>query len=236
VHRRGNLHMLLSFALFLALAATLLAQDTPDNTEKREKTFVVNGRTVDGAVIQVNGHSYVDVESLAEITNGVVTIEPNRIVLNIPGPDASNPASPTAPPTSQAQGLSENFVRAAIAELGEMREWRGAIGAMITYGLAVSGTWSQDYHDRVETGLTAATTAASTDSDRNALILLNNQFDKLAGWANDVLTARQALDAERTVNPNTLRDDPALAKITDCGQFLDAMLVSGSFADSPSCH
>jgi hypothetical protein len=231
VHRRDNLQSILLFGLVLALAGTLLAQSTPDKTEK---TFVVNGRTVGAAVIQINGRSYVDVESLGEITNGVVTVEPNRIVLTIPVSSSSAPPDATAP--QAPQGLSRDFVRISIAELAEMREWRGAIGTMITYGLAVSGTWSQDYHDRVSTDLTEAMAAASTDSDQNALLLLKNEFDKLAGWANEVVMARQALNAERTMDPNTLRNDPVLTKISDCGQFLNAMLVSGVFTDNSSCH
>jgi hypothetical protein len=66
--------------------------------------------------------------------------------------------------------------------------------------------------------------------------LLNNEFDKLAGWANDVIAARQSLNAEKTIDPNSLQNDPVLAKITECGQFLNAMLLSGDFSDSPSCH
>jgi len=117
-----------------------------------------------------------------------------------------------------------------------MREWQGAIGTMITYGLAVSGTWAQEYHARVEEGLRQATEAASTEADRNALQLLRNESGKLAGWASAVFAERQALNAARTVDPNALQNDAALARITSCGRFLNAMLVSGDFADDSSCH
>jgi hypothetical protein len=58
---------------------------------------------------------------------------------------------------------------------------------MVTFGLAVDGTWAQTYHDRVETSLAQATVAASTNSDHNALQLLSNQFANLAKWASDVV-------------------------------------------------
>jgi hypothetical protein len=235
VHRRVGVQKILLFGLVVAFGAILLAQDTPDKTPEPAKTLVVNGKTVDAAVIQVNGRSYVDVESLAQITNGVVTIEPNRIVLTIPVADSGAPPDATAAAPAP-QGLSKDFVRDAVAVLAEMREWRGAVGTMITYGLAVSGTWSQSYHDSVAAALAEAAAAAMTDADQNALALLTNEFDKLTAWANDVIAARQALNAEKTVDPNALRDDPVLAKITECGQFLNAMLVSGDFSDSPSCH
>ena len=56
--------------------------------------------------------------------------------------------------------------------LAEMREWRGAIGNLVTTGMPVAGTWSQDYHDRVDADLMQATLAASTESDHQALELL----------------------------------------------------------------
>jgi hypothetical protein len=107
---------------------------------------------------------------------------------------------------------------------------------MVTFGLAAGGAWAQEYHNRVETSVTQATVAASTDSDRNALQLLNNQFANLANWASDVVAERHALNGARTVDPNGLQNDRVLAKISDCGRFLNAMLVSGAFIDNSSCH
>ena len=226
----STFRFILVFAFVLSLAGTLPAQ----STRPPDKTLVVNGKIIGTGVHQIDGHSYVDIEALAQITNAVVTVEPNRIVLTIPVSESS--ATSTAPPAQIPQGLSKEFARAAIAEVAEMREWRGAIGTMVTYGLAVSGTWAQDYHDRVDAGLRQATLSASTDEDRNALQLLRNQFDTLAGWANDIVAARRALNAAKTIDPNSLQNDPVLAKITTCSRFLNAMLVSGVFSDDGSCH
>jgi hypothetical protein len=107
---------------------------------------------------------------------------------------------------------------------------------MITYGLAASDTWAQDDQGRVMTGIRQAEVAATTEDDLHALQLLENEADKLASWADSVFAARQALNGAKTVDPNALQNDPALAKIRSCGQFLNAMLVSGAFADDPSCH
>jgi hypothetical protein len=81
-----------------------------------------------------------------------------------------------------------------------------------------------------------STLSASTDADRNALQLLKNESDNLAGWASEVMAARQALNGAKTVDPNALQNDPVLAKITSCGRFLNAMLVSGAFSDDGNCH
>ncbi len=237
MNKHGNFRFFLPLGFVLALAGVLFAQNAPN------KILIVNGKSAGPAVRQIDGRSYVDIETLAQVTNGVVTIERHRIVLTIPASDSgatagatASAAPPNAPPAQPPQGLSRDFASAAIAELAEMREMRGVIKAMITYGLAVSDTWAQDDQGRVMTGLRQAEVAATTEDDQHALQLLQNEADKLASWADSVFAARQVLNGAMTVDPNALQNDPALAKIRSCGQFLNAMLVSGAFADDPSCH
>jgi hypothetical protein len=117
-----------------------------------------------------------------------------------------------------------------------MREWRGAVGTILTYNVPVVGTWPQDYHDRVQADLEQAAVAASTADDQNALQLLENEFSNLSRWASDVVATRQSLNATKTVNPDVTQSDPTLAKIADCSRFLSSMLVSGVFNDNQSCH
>jgi hypothetical protein len=212
----------------LSLAGVLSAQGTAPAQSAPDKLLVLNGKTMETKVRQIDGRSYVDIEALAQATNGAVTVEPNRVVLTIPVGNSS-----VAPPVD---GLSRNFASAAIAEVAEMREWRGAIGAMITYGLAASKSSAQDYHERVAEGLRQTTLAATTDADKNALQLLKNESDSLTGWANDVLAARQDLNGAKTLDPNALQNDPVLTKITSCSRFLNAMLISRSYSDDGSCH
>jgi hypothetical protein len=222
--RPCKLQYILWFGLVLSFAGILFAQGTP------ERTLVVNGKAVSGKVVQIEGRSYVDLETLVQITRGSVSVEPDKIVLTIPSPSFAAAPPPVTP------GLSKGFQGAAIAALADMREWKGAIATVITYGIPVVGTWPQDYRDRVEEALTRAKIAASTGEDQDALQLLQNEFAKLRDWAADVVSARQALNAARSVDPNALQNDPALAKIVQCGKFLNGMIVSGTFSDNASCH
>jgi len=219
-----------SLALFgigvLSLASVLWAQRGPD------KILVVNGKTFGSPVVQIGGRSYVDVETLAQITNGVIAVQPDRIVLTIPVAASSAPPPPPPPP----EGLSKEFAREAIGVLAEMREWRGAIGAIRSYNVPFTGTWPQDYRDRVEADVQRLSVAASTPSDQDALQLLRTEFDNLSNWTSNVIAERQALNATKTVDPNMMQNDQALAKISSCSSFLSGMLVSGAFSDSPSCH
>jgi hypothetical protein len=226
MNRHRNLKSLALLGIVLSLAGVLLAQRGPD------KVLVVNGKTIESPVVQIGGHSYVDIETLAQITNGVIAVQPDRIVLTIPIATSSAPSSPPPPP----EGISKEFAREAIALLAEMREWRGAIGTTRTYNVPFTGTWPQDYHDRVEADLQRVAVTASTASDQDALQLLRNEFENLSNWVNSVIAERQALNATKTVDPNMMQNDQALAKISSCSNFLSSMLVSGVFADSPSCH
>jgi hypothetical protein len=209
----------------------LFAQGTPD------RTLFVNGKSY-GTVAQIAGHSYVDVETLAQITGGSVTVEPNRILLTISasGSEANSNTAAAPPPPAPPQGLSRGFSSAAISELAEMREWRGAVGTILTYNVPVVGTWPQDYRDHVNMDLSQVGLVAATSSDQNAFQLLRNEFGNLDEWADQVVSNRNSMNATNTVTPNALQNDQTLAKITDCGRFLNSMLVSGAFADNASCH
>ena len=147
----------LSLGLILSVSETV-AQDTPT------RTLIVNGQTLDAGVVLVEGRSYVDIEGLAEGMGGSVTFEANQISLTIPGPPPSAAlqtpppsAAPQTPPPSTApqtpEGLSKDFQKIAVFTLAEMREWKGAISTVVTSGIPVVGTWSQDYHDRGEADL-----------------------------------------------------------------------------------
>jgi hypothetical protein len=255
INKYGNFRFFVPLGLVLALAGVVFAQSTPP----KNKILVVNGKSAGPAVRLIDGRSYVDIEALAQVTNGVFTVERHRILLTIPASDSgaiagavpadaapvaavppatapADAAPASAPPAQPPQGLSRDFASAAIAALAEMREMRGAVRAMVTYGLAVSDTWAQDDQGRVMTAIRQAEVAATTEDDLHALQLLENEADKLASWSDSVFAARRALNGAKTVDPNALQNDPALDRIRSCAQFLNAMLVSGAFADSPSCH
>ena len=83
----GMLPYIILIGFLLSLAGILLAQSTPD------RTLFVNGKPA-GSVTQVAGHSYIDIDTVAQITNGTITVEPTRILLNIPVRDANHKSVP----------------------------------------------------------------------------------------------------------------------------------------------
>src|SRR5580700_7525253 len=117
MRNRSGISYFFLFGSILLFAGILLAQNSPD------RALIVNGKSA-GMVVQMGGHAYVDVETVAQFTNGSVTLEPTQIVLTFPAPGSSPPPSaglaplPPAPPP----GLSRDFASQAIAALAEMRE------------------------------------------------------------------------------------------------------------------
>jgi hypothetical protein len=225
--KHPSYRFVLYLAFVLLLSGMLFAQST-------NKSLVVNGKITGAGVRQINGRLYVDLEALAQATNAVFTVEPRRVVLTIPPADAAPVASDDFAQNSPK--LSRDFSSAAISALAAMREWRVAVRAMILYGLAVSETWVQAYHQQSMDALQQAAVVASTDADKNALQVLRNEADMMTSWANQVEADRQQLNGEKVVDPNALKDDPALAKIQKCSQFLNSMVLSGFFNDDPTCH
>lgn len=222
------------FRLLAALALSLLlAGAASGQSAAPKKTLVVNGRTADGAVVQIDGHSYVDVDTLARIMNGAVSFEPGRVLLTVPAAETG------AKPERAEAGLSKDFARAGISQLAEMWEWKGAIASAIRSGSA-AGNWLApllaDHRARAEQSLSKTSLAAKTDADRKALQLLKNEIANLGEWDSASQATIQSLNAEQAVNPAAAQNDPLRMKISECGSFLNAMLVEGEFADSPSCH
>jgi hypothetical protein len=227
---------LLKSALLFLLSSITLAQ-----REKPGRILVIDGQPGQTAVVEIGGRAYIDVEGLTQITHGSLSFNVNRIVLRLPTPIASpsGTEAAAAPPHSPASdpGLSREFMRAGIEEFATMREWASTLATAIQHGYQVTESWAADYREQAARNLSLASTAASTESDRNALQLLTNEFEAVREWSNRLVQERKSMDAAKyALSPNALRDDPSSQKIITCGHFLATMLGSGTFQDHPSCH
>src|SRR5258708_8246263 len=164
MNRRRNLQRLVLLGFASLFVVAVFAQGPSD------KKLLVNGQNTGETVLQSEGRFYVDIETLARITSGTVTVEPTQIVLTIP--EANSDTS--SPETTDA--LSKEFVSAAIVALADMKEWKGALRTMITYGLAVDDSWAQTNREQAETSLTQAAAAATTQRDPTALQIPRHHF------------------------------------------------------------
>src|ERR1700740_1935680 len=98
--------------LLLIIPAVLLSQSSA-----QKHTLIINGRSTEVPLIQVNGHAYVGLEALASALKGTFSPSGNMIALSVPAGSANGasatsvtttlPASPHA--SDQTASASSGF-------------------------------------------------------------------------------------------------------------------------------
>jgi hypothetical protein len=218
----------------LAGAGVLPGVGLAQAQQHASSTFTVMGHPGQAPVIQKDGRSYVDVEGLARITGGTLGFQGSQIVLTFPGPllQPGASASPPAPP--EKTGFSRDFLRAAIEGMSEIREWRAAIDNAVRTNNPVNDSWVSPLRRASERSIAIAASAASTDSDRKAVPLLQNQLNNMRQLSDRLLDMRRSLTFVRT---DLLDNDPLDQRILACAQGLAAIAVpGGQFQDVAACH
>ena len=205
-------------------------------TQHQTEALSVQGYQGEATVIRHEGRLFVDAQELAQMTNGSLSFEKNRIILTLPGPDNSSSSDET-----QTSGFSRPFMKAAIEAMASIREWGGTLLATVQNGYPVAKTAAgytiAAYQARAADSVALATTAASTDSDRRGLELLKNEFNNVQAWSDAFVKARNSLSAvDLTTSENALRSDQDAQKLVHCGQFLAQMFAGGTFEDDAACH
>ena len=187
-------------------------------------------------IVQIQGRALVDVEDLARITNGSITFEGDRIILNLRC-DGSKPATDE----TAKLGFSRPFMKAAIEAMASIREWGGMLYITVQNGYPVGNTMAgntiEAYHGRAEDAVGIAASAAFNESDSRGLELLRNEFNNVRSWSDRYIKARSTLSAaEYTIRENALQNDPEVQSMVQCGQFLAQMFAGGTFQDQTACR
>ena len=200
---------------------------------QQSRTLIVNGKSGQVKVMEIDGRSYVDLESLARIGNGTLAFSGNQITLTLPSFAArtASAAAPSSPPANT--GFSKEFLGASIEEMAVIREWRSALVNSLENNFPIREDWVDRYRGQASTSLGLASVAASTDSDRSAVQLLSNELDNMKTLSVKLLAERKMM---HIVSPENLNDDPLNQNILTCARSLASMVVGGQFVDDPSCH
>lgn len=202
-------------ALLLVVPGFAFAQAAPPN-----RVLIVNGRPDQAAVTQISGRSYVDLEALARIANGTLSFNGNQIILTLPA------AAPIP-------GLSKGFLSAAIEGTSAIREWRSGIATALQNSYKVDNSWVSGLENQAARGLQLASAAASSPSDRTALQLLTNEFNKMQSWSNKIITTHRNLEY---ISPDEMNHDDLFQQILTCARSLASIYASGQVQDDGSCH
>jgi hypothetical protein len=216
--------------LFVLLVVSGLALS---QAVKQSRTLSVNGQSGQAKVKEIDGRSYVDVESLARIANGTLSFSGNQITLTLPSVAAGTASAAASSSPAANSGFSKEFLRAGIEEMAVIREWRSALVNSIENNFPIQEDWVERYSGQAATSLGLASVAASTDSDRSAAQLVSNEFDNMKALSVQLLAERKSM---QHVSPENLKDDPLNQKILTCARSLASMAVGGQFADDASCH
>lgn len=172
--------------------------------------------------MEIGGRSYVDIEALTRLVSGSLSYRGSQIVLTLPSLRAGTPTANLEAGPSGASEFSKDFLRAAIEEMGVIREWRSA-----------QKNGADNYRARAEQSLRLVSLAASTDHDRSALELLTNEFHNMRKLSDRFVEASKG---RVYVSPRSLDDDPRDQKILKCARSLAAMAANNQFVDDGSCH
>src|SRR5580704_2040654 len=234
---RRSITRIVAAAVFLALPLVASAQNAATS-----QTLIVNGQQGVVPLIQVKGRSYVDLEALARAAGGSISYAGNQIALTIPGsPGPSTDTTSIAPPSAQPPasapasnpGFSKGFLNAGIEAAATLREWHATLASAIQNGYPVNANSFVGYRTQSQTNLRLASVAATTDSDRNAYQLLNNEFQNMAKLSDRYVERRANMTY---ISPDSLQNDGLNQRFISCGRSLSAMAASGQFNDDGSCH
>jgi hypothetical protein len=209
--------------LFVVLALQVL---TLALFAQQSRTLVVAGHAGELAVVEMGGHSYVEVESLARLANSSLSFRGNQIVLTLSPPNAGLPAT-------GARGFTKEFLKAGIEQMSVIREWRSTLISAIQRGYPITDEWMKSFSDQAQQNLRLVSVAVSSESDKNAFQLLTNEFNNMKQLSDRFVAANKS---STYIRSDAVENDPLDRKILNCGHSLAAMAASGQFVDDGSCQ
>ena len=215
-------------------APLILIGAAVSQTGHSTRTLSINGHVGEAIVYEIDGKSYVDLESLVHIANGSISYGGDLITLTLPAADNASADSTHHPNHGK---LSPQFRTASVQTLAVIKEWTNTLAHAVQKGVPGDGSRLIVFHDRATEALHLAQVAASSDSDRDALQLLTNNFHTLNAWSDKLIGERKRMDtAKYSISENAIKNDETYQKIAACNKFLSSMLPHGVFQDNSNCR
>jgi len=217
-----------------AIPLMLLTSSVASQDHYKQRALVINGHTGTAMVYQIDGKTYVDLQTIARSANGSTSFSGDKIILTI---TAGNSAASHSADHVAVPGMSTDFMKAAIQDLSLLTEWSDTLAHAIQRGVPGDGSRLVVFHDRAADGLRLAKVAASNAEDEDALRLLTNHYNTVSKWSDKLVAERKSMSTGKySIDPNALANDETYQKITGCAKFLGNMLPSGQFHDNRACN
>jgi hypothetical protein len=198
-------------------------------TPQKSSTLTIAGRQGEAQLVQLNGKSYIDIETLARLTRGTLSFKANQTVLTLPPSDLEV----QAPAIHATAAFSRAFTQAGIEEMSVIREWRIAIVNAVLKNSPASEDWISAQQALADKSLELASAAASTGDDRSAYPLLSSEFNNMRTLSENYLAIRKQATF---ISPDTFHSTPLEDQILSCARGFVSMTESHEFQDQPACH
>jgi hypothetical protein len=88
--------MIIAVIATVLTAPLILPADADAQAPQNGSAFTITGHAGDAQLLQVNGKSYVEIETLARLTQGTLSLKANRTILTLP-PSAAIEQAATPP-------------------------------------------------------------------------------------------------------------------------------------------
>ena len=193
-------------------------------------TLVIAGQTEQAPLVRIDGKSYIDLESLARLTQGTLRFDGSQTILALPG-GGSLPSSSGAGGTPP--GLTQNFLNAEIAALAEVREWHVSLVNAVDNNVPVTEAMVGPIRRQADAKLQLALAAATSGPDQKSAELLRNEFANMQQMSDQFLAMH---DKAANISPDIFNNNALDAKIVGCQQALAAMASARQYADEAQCH
>ena len=221
--------MIIATAAAILAVLPMLPGRVDAQTPPKAATFTVAGHAGSAQLLQLNGKSYIELESLARLTQGTLSFKDNRTTLTLPSSETVAQA-----PTPQARaGFSRAFIQGGIEEISVIREWRIAIVSAVQNNVPLSVEWASAQHRQADKSLALASAAISTDDDRSAYALLAAEFNNMQKLSDLYLAMRTQSMA---MSPDRFDNAPLEEQILTCARGFVSMTESHEFQDQAACH
>jgi hypothetical protein len=217
--------------VLLWFASAALAQ-----SDHIQRTIVVNGHSGEATIYRIDGKSFIDLETLVQISHGTIAFQGNQITLVLPSSnEAQNVQASEA--KGNASGMSTEFMKSGVEFVSAIRAWTNALTYAVQKGIPGDGSRIVILRDQAAEALHMARVSASTESDNNSYQLLSKHFDDVQKWSDLLIGERKSMNSSKySMSADALANDKTYQRITGCTTFLSSMIPSGHYQDNSNCH
>lgn len=190
-----------------------------------EGVLRIQGVPGEAQVISFQGKRYVEIEALVQLLGAMQQTEGRVTTLVLKPVDTA--------PRQDEQKLSRDFLTTGIELVSGIREWRQSLIHAVVNNTGFLDLISGPYERGMDARMAAASAAASTDADRDALALLQSETDLMRRFNAYYLDRwRKAL----SVFPEDIENDALGKQILECARGMAAMAASHQYQDVEACH